>query len=286
MESFCLFLHYKIVKPMHSIEDFHEHIIGKAMRGLGIGKNEMASRLDCKRDDIDNILAGNFDENIIHSMACQLNLDPRKLLVAACKKWSPATKKLLKLKQFNHPFGSMLVNAFVTWCDTTKKAWIFDTGPIAEPITDFLESNNLQVDAIFLTHTHGDHIACLSDLKQKTNNPSVYVHELELLEGCTPITEGFVHKCGTLSLQALHTHGHSVGGITYIVKGLEKQLGIVGDAIFAGSMGGGMVSYEDALRTNREKIMTLPDDTILCPGHGPMTTVREEKKYNPFFPEF
>jgi glyoxylase-like metal-dependent hydrolase (beta-lactamase superfamily II) len=51
-------------------------------------------------------------------------------------------------------------------------------------------------------------------------------------------------------------------------------------------MGGGMVSYEDALRTNREKIMTLPDDTVLCPGHGPLTTVGEEKKHNPFFPEF
>jgi glyoxylase-like metal-dependent hydrolase (beta-lactamase superfamily II) len=61
---------------------------------------------------------------------------------------------------------------------------------------------------------------------------------------------------------------------------------IVGDAIFAGSMGGGMVSYEDALRTNRDKIMTLPDKTILCPGHGPITSVGEEKKYNPFFPEF
>ena len=53
---------------------------------------------------------------------------------------------------------------------------------------------------------------------------------------------------------------------------------VVGDAIFAGSMGGGIVSYEDALRTNREKIMTLPNKTVLCPGHGPMTTIAEEKK--------
>ena len=61
---------------------------------------------------------------------------------------------------------------------------------------------------------------------------------------------------------------------------------MVGDAIFAGSMGGGMISYSDALQTNREKIMSLADDTILCPGHGSMTTVREEKQNNPFFPEF
>ena len=74
--------------------------------------------------------------------------------------------------------------------------------------------------------------------------------------------------------------------MTYIIEGLAKPVAVVGDALFAGSMGGGMVSYADALRTNREKIMTLPDDTILCPGHGPLTTIRSEKLRNPFFPEF
>ena len=68
-----------------------------------------------------------------------------------------------------------------------------------------------------------------------------------------------------------------------MVEGLAQSLGIVGDAIFAGSMGGGMVSYQDALRTNREQILTLSDETILCPGHGPLTSVGEEKAHNPFF---
>ena len=74
--------------------------------------------------------------------------------------------------------------------------------------------------------------------------------------------------------------------MTYLIKGLERTVAIVGDAIFAGSMGGGMVSYDDALRTNKEKILSLSEDTILCPGHGPMTTISEEKANNPFFPEF
>ena len=100
------------------------------------------------------------------------------------------------------------------------------------------------------------------------------------------ITEGFSHTCGSLSLNTLHTHGHAVGGMSYVIEGLERPIAVVGDAVFAGSMGGGMISYKDALRTNREKIMTLPDDTVLCSGHGPMTTVSEEKKNNPFFPEF
>ena len=162
---------------------------------------------------------------------------------------------------------------------------MFDTGPMAQPVLDFIEDEGLKVNDIFLTHTHRDHIACLDELKEKTGNSTVYVHELEALYGCESITEGFSYKCGSLSLNALHTHGHALGGMTYVIDGLDRPVAIVGDAIFAGSLGGGMVSYEDALRTNREKIMTLPEETILCPGHGPMTTVQEEKKNNPFFPE-
>ena len=67
---------------------------------------------------------------------------------------------------------------------------------------------------------------------------------------------------------------------------MQRPIAVVGDSLFAGSMGGGVVSFADALENNREKILTLPDDTILCPGHGPMSSIAEEKAYNPFFPEF
>jgi hydroxyacylglutathione hydrolase len=79
------------------------------------------------------------------------------------------------------------------------------------------------------------------------------------------------------------TSGHSPGGMTFVVTGLSRPVAIVGDSLFAGSMGGGNVSYDDALRNNREKILTLPDETIVCPGHGPLTSVGKEKRDNPFF---
>ena len=178
----------------------------------------------------------------------------------------------------------MDVNSFLIW--DHGNAWVFDTGPDAAPILEFLEKENLSVDAIFLTHTHGDHIACLEKLKQKTHNPPVFVHKLEAIGGADLIDEGFECKMGSLSLRSLHTHGHSVGGTTYLIDGLEKPVAIVGDSLFARSMGGGMISYQDALQNNREKIMTLPGKTIVCPGHGPMTTIKEERRRNPFFPEY
>lgn len=268
------------------LEDFHEDILGKAMRGLGIGKREMASRLKVEKSDIEDVLSGACDEVLIAGMADELGLCKSKLLVSARNEWTPQAIQLLGLKQFNLPFGSMDVNAFLAWDQEDGKSWIFDTGPDATPILEFLKKENLSVDAIFLTHTHGDHIACLEKLKQKTGNPPVFVHKLEPIAGANLIEEGFEHEMCSLSLRSLHTHGHSVGGTTYLIDGLEKPLAITGDSLFAGSMGGGMVSYADALRTNREKIMSLPNETVLCPGHGPMTTVGEEKMHNPFFPEF
>ncbi len=97
------------------------------------------------------------------------------------------------------------------------------------------------------------------------------------------IGEGEEFKVGRLTIRALLTSGHSRGGMTFFVQGLARPVAIVGDSLFAASMGGGAISYADALRNNREKILTLPEETIVCPGHGPLTTVGKEKRENPFF---
>ena len=268
------------------LEDFHEDILGKAMRGVGIGKNEMSHRLGVEKLAIESILNGKVGESLINAMAGELNLDGQKLVCLAKKEWAPAPLDIINLKQICSTYGDMIVNAYVVWDKVSRNAWIFDTGTDARSIFAFIKEEKLKVDAIFLTHTHRDHVSCLDDLREKTGRPKVYVHQLELFDGCIPIAEGSKHAIDSLSLVTKHTHGHSVGGMTYLISGLTSPVAIVGDAIFAGSMGGGMISYDEALRNNREKIMILPDNTIICPGHGPLTTVGEEKKYNPFFPEF
>jgi hydroxyacylglutathione hydrolase len=271
---------------MNSLEDNHEDILAKGMRGLAIGKTDMANRIDLDKSRVDAVLGGEVDDEAVKAMAEVLGLDASKLIALSRKAWLPAPREIDSLEQFNLPFGNMRVNAYLIWDESSGKAWAFDTGPQAAPILESLDNKGLFLDGIFLTHTHPDHIACLDELRQGAGNPPVFVHELEGIADSNLIEEGFECTCGNLSIKALHTHGHSVGGTTFLVGGLLHPIAIVGDALFAGSMGGGMVSYGHALRNNREKIMVLPDQTIVCPGHGPVTTIREEKAHNPFFPEF
>ena len=206
-----------------NLEDFHEDILGKAMRGLGVGKNEMANRLGVEKLEIEAILSGEVDENLINAMAYELKLDSQKLIRSAKKEWCPASVEIVGLKQISSTYGNMIVNAYVVWDELTRFAWIFDTGTDPKPIVAFIEDVNLRVKAVILTHTHRDHIACLDDLKRKLECSKVYVHQCELFDECEPIEEGFRHSIGSLSLAAKHTHGHSIGGTTMSLTGLKNQ---------------------------------------------------------------
>jgi glyoxylase-like metal-dependent hydrolase (beta-lactamase superfamily II) len=168
------------------------------------------------------------------------------------------------------------------WDPASRDAVAFDTGADCGGMLRLVEEEKLTVRLVLLTHAHPDHVADLRRLRQATEAP-VYISELEPEEGAEPIAEGKRFNVGRLEIEARLTSGHSPGGMTYVVTGLDRPLAIVGDSLFAGSMGGGNVSYEDALRNNRDKILTLPDQTIVCPGHGPLTTVGKEKRDNPFF---
>ena len=267
------------------IEDFHEDVVGKAARGLGVGKGELAEKAGISREQVEALLAGEVNEATIRAVAPVLKLDADKLMTSARKTWRPEPRALPGLFQSNTPFRDMFVNAFLVWEPASGKAAVFDTGTDAQPLLAEIRDRDLKVEAIFLTHQHGDHVADLPELLAATGAPA-YANKLEPHPSAASIDEGYETRVGSLTVRALLTSGHSPGGTTYLVDGLASPLAIVGDALFAGSMGGGMVSYPDALRNNREKLMTLPDETIVCPGHGPITTIAEEKKVNPFFPEF
>jgi hydroxyacylglutathione hydrolase len=264
------------------IEDNFEDILGKSQRGIGFGDVQLAERAGVSLSELKSILAGKFDEAVVRKLAPVLNLNADALVVSGKKGWYPEEIALDGLATFTTPFGDMTVNSFIVWDPALKDAVIFDSGADCTAMIEFIEEQKLEPRAILLTHTHGDHIFDLDRLKERLG-VLAYVSGAEVIKGAVTFDEGKTFKVGGLMISTRLTSGHSRGGITYIVDGLSRPVAIVGDAIFAGSMGGGMVSYQDALRNNREKILALPDETVLCPGHGPLTTVGEEKVHNPFF---
>ena len=265
------------------LEDNVSDIIGKAQRGLGVSDSQLAERSGVSAEKIRKLRDGNFDDNAIELAAPVLKLNAAALRKLAEGRWNPeAIGEIEGLAQFNTTYHDMTVNAYLVWDPATRDAVAFDTGADCSAIVQRIEKENLSVKLILLTHAHPDHVADLRRLRKATGAP-VYISELEAEEGAEAIAEGKRFRTGSLEIEARLTSGHSPGGMTYVVTGLFRPVAVVGDSLFAGSMGGGSVSYNDALRNNREKILTLPDETIICPGHGPLTTVGKEKRDNPFF---
>ena len=262
------------------LEDNFADVVGKAQRGLGLADRDLAARAGISLTELDRVKAEHYDAAALRKLATVLGLNARAL--TALPKYRPATVGVAGLAHFSTPYGGMLVNSYLIWDAASGDAASFDTGTDCAAMLDALRYQNLKLRGIFLTHTHGDHIADLDRLQRETG-ATVHVSSREPLRGAEAFEPGQAFACGGLHIEARLTWGHSRGGTTYVLHGLERPVAVVGDALFAGSMGGGMVSYADALRTNREEILTLPPETVLCPGHGPLTTVAEEREHNPFF---
>ena len=268
---------------MIPLEDNVGDIIGKAQRGLRISDTELAEKARVSSQKIRALRKGEFDELTLLRIAGVLGLAARPLYELAKGEWHPQKiDERNGLAQFNTDYHGMAVNGYLVWDPPSRAAAAFDTGADCSEMVRFANRHKLDVQLILLTHAHADHVADLPRLREETGG-DVFAPAREPVPGAEPIEEGKQFRLGNLQIDTRLTWGHSQGGMTYVVTGLAHPVAIVGDSLFAGSMGGGNVSYEDALRNNLEKILTLPDETIICPGHGPMTTVGEEKVHNPFF---
>lgn len=266
-----------------TLEDDFTDILAKAQRGWNLDDAELARVAGIDEAVWRLLKSGKLDEASLAKAASALRLNFPALRAIARGEYRPAPiPEIDGLRTFTTSFHGMLVNSFLVWDPTTREAAFFDTGADGRPMLEACSSLGLTVKTIFLTHTHSDHIHDLSRLQEKTG-ARVFVSDREPLKDAKTFPAETRFHVGGLDIQTFSTIGHSRGGTTYFIRGLARPLAIVGDALFGGSMGGGMFSYRDALETNRSCILTLPEETIVCPGHGPLTTVGEQKTANPFF---
>jgi len=200
------------------------------------------------------------------------------------------------------PLGPLQTNCYILVCEETMETAVIDPSWNGRGIAATLDERGYNLTHILLTHTHFDHIAGLAELKAEKPAP-IYVHPeaLDMLHEATMrgalwnirfpsppppdemLAEGQVLQIGRLIVRVLFTPGHAPGHVSFYLP--EHSLVFDGDVLFQQSIGrtdlpGG--DMELLLRSIREQLLTLPDETQVLPGHGPATTIGEEKRHNPF----
>ena len=272
---------------MIRIEDNFEDVLGKAMHGQGICTADLAERSGVEVSRIESLLKGDLHDDALLAVAPPLRLSPHKLLDMAHQRWEPAVELPAHVSLFNTPFPvagyeEMTVNSYLIRSGTSAAA--IDTGADATALLDEITRCGLRLEALYITHNHRDHIAALETLHSAHPEATIYSPESEPLHRAVALRHGNASTCGELRIEARETSGHSPGALSYIVRGGDRPIAFVGDALFCLSMGKApQEAYAGALEGNRRELLSLPESTILCPGHGPATTVGDEKERNPFF---
>ena len=200
------------------------------------------------------------------------------------------------------PVGMLACNCSIFGDEHTREAIVIDPGDDVGRILELVAKHGLRVKAIVITHAHIDHIGGAAELKRATGAP-VYMNgndasleatlaiqaswlgmpEPERVEIDATLAEGGTLRLGETEFQVLHTPGHTQGSISLWIPA-EKNV-VAGDTLFLGSIGRTDLPGGDArqiLRSIHEKLLPLPEETVVIPGHGANTTIGQEKRFNYF----
>lgn len=272
-----------------TLEDHAGDVVRKARMMMEIAPAESAAagritEEELARWESDGVVPSGLDWE---GIARRLDLSGAKLRRLA-EGWLPAAVETSIWREIRvvttHGEG-MSVNAYLAWDEVTREAALFDTGFDAAPIMALIEAEQLTLQHLFITHSHGDHVAALEPIRARYPKARLHTSSKAAPPQHRNRPNDFVHL-GSLRITHRETPGHAEDGVTYVLGTFPEDapnVAIVGDAIFAGSIGGAPGRGTLAKTKIREQIFTLPAATLICPGHGPLTTVGEQKEANPFF---
>lgn len=270
-----------------NLEDYFGDIVGKAMVGRGVSSHALAEQSGLSVFDIGRVTSYDLipDEAMIHKIADTLGLDGKKLTRVA-NGWVPeGGNDRFQSERVNVDrvilSAGMEVNAYVMKCLETGEGALIDAGGQPDRISALIEQTGARITHILLTHGHADHVGATAEMKSRTG-AKVCCSEVDAQMFGGPVDvrvdDGWADRIGSLEVNALSLPGHTAGGIAYATEGVCFP----GDALFAASLGGARrEAYTGQIEAVRQKVMSLPSDTKVFPGHGPITTVRQENDNNP-----
>ncbi len=274
------------------LEDELSDILKKARHGQGLSVDQVACTSGLPAAEISAMERGDRPKNreALALVARALGLRPDPLAAIALDEWQPAAPPALAgVETVRGDIGGYEVKGYVLY--DHGDAVLVDTGYNAPAMLEALERLNVRLVGICLTHGHADHAGGM-DRILATHPVPVYLGKGDepLLEWQPPKgtlvvpKDGHSLPVGHLTLHCMATPGHTPGGICYRVEHGGRPICFVGDTLFAGSIGRANPPslYPAHLESVRTRVLTLSEDTVLFPGHGPSTTVREERSHNPF----
>jgi len=276
-----------------TLEDFFGDIVGKARRGQGMSVADLARQAGLTPADIERVESYDLvpEDVRIRALADTLKLSADKL-VSIARNWFPAhgndsfEDTHLSVTRLEVRVGRMEANCYLLRCKQTGKGAIVDPGAEARRILDAVDQHQARVSHILVTHGHGDHTGALQEIRQATG-ASVCCGEGDIpLLGETgrlvdeKVTDDWGAHVGEIAVEAVGLPGHTPGGTGYGANGIFFS----GDALFAGSLGGARgAGYRQQIEEIERVLLSRNSAVSIFPGHGPVTTVGEERTHNPFF---
>ena len=220
------------------------------------------------------------------ALARELGLDPAKFADAAARRWHPDDIRMPDVR--HHPQDPHPSNGYVFFLDGGKRAALVDPAGIPANLLRILRDGHYHLEYILITHKHSDHCDATPEIASHFPNAQIVMHDADvraigpLADKALRVRDNDELPFGDVRIRMLHTPGHTDGSSSYLFKSTL----FTGDTLFAGSVGGAYgdaTTYEDILNSVRSKIFTLPEDTVVMPGHGPPSKVGWELAHNPFF---
>jgi hydroxyacylglutathione hydrolase len=275
--------------PRIPLEDDPSDLLRKAQRGAKLDDAELAHRVGLdpkavaawKRGD------GVPTEDQARALAGVLRLDPGKFADAAAQRWYPGAELPPEVR--HHPHDPHPSNGYLFFLQDGKTAALVDPAGYPKTLLNAVNEGPYRLRYILITHKHADHCDATADVARAFPDAQIVMHQADsqaigaLANRALPVKDGDELPFGDdAAIRMIHTPGHTDGSSCF----LFRETVFSGDTLFAGSVGGifaDVSTYEDLLASVRFKLFTLGDDTVVMPGHGPPTTIAQERAHNPFF---
>jgi glyoxylase-like metal-dependent hydrolase (beta-lactamase superfamily II) len=258
------------------LEDDFTDVLRKALTGNGCTASELAKQANLTTSRVSSLLNGHFDASTATTVAPYLGLNP--VAFAAHTKYDPTPPKMAAITQLDMPFETGQVNAWHIDCG--GQSVLVDTGCDPQLLMKQFSIHGLSTpDLVLITHAHRDHIGSLDFLI----NLQVPVKACAI-SGTQALVAGDSLHVGSVRIEVLNLSGHADPACGFLFHGLAEPILACGDALFAGSIGGcaSPATYRMALENLQFALAPLPDSTILLPGHGPASSLGQERCRNPF----